>query len=90
MYAPGLQLETVMVYGTTFDEAFQRWGEVLMQYHGKVPITEDEDFTSNYLSKKLIQSQPFTLEMIYLKATGPTKQRSTTTTRCPGSTTRTP
>lgn len=45
--APGLKLEYVVVYGSSFGEAFARWGQVLMNYHGKTRAAEE--IVSDYL-----------------------------------------
>jgi len=33
--APGLELEFVFVFGSSFDDAFERWGDILLRYHDK-------------------------------------------------------
>ena len=46
--APGLELEFLMVLGSSFDEAFDQWGNALKKYHNKKDICDDS-LTSNYL-----------------------------------------
>ncbi len=48
---PGIVLETVIVFGESFDDAFDRWGQVLRAYNGGKPQIQ-EDLISEYLSKK--------------------------------------
>jgi len=49
--AGGLELETVIVFGRDFDEAWTRWGEVLMAYNKKTLWDNyEEDLATNYLS----------------------------------------
>ena len=46
--APGLQLETVLVAGASFGEAFDKWGRVLREYHG-TEAPSGEDTVSDYI-----------------------------------------
>ncbi len=47
VFQPGLSLEFILVYGNSFAEAYERWGDALMAYHGKTRA--GEDIVSDYL-----------------------------------------
>ena len=47
----GMQLETVMVRGSSFSQAFSRWGEILRTYHGRPLDLNREDIVSDYLGR---------------------------------------
>jgi hypothetical protein len=45
----GLELEFVVVAGSSFDEAFDSWGSTLLKYHGKQ--SRQESIISKYLGE---------------------------------------
>lgn len=47
--APGLDLEMVMVFGNSFDQAFQRWGQVLTTYSGKSVDIQAPSLVADYI-----------------------------------------
>ena len=48
----GLQLETIMVRGPNFNEAFSKWGKLLREYHGRPLDLNREDIVSDYLGNQ--------------------------------------
>ena len=50
--APGLELEFIMVLGSSFDDAFDKWGNALLNYHSKPQ--NSETLTSQYLGTVFI------------------------------------
>ena len=46
-----VEIEFILAAGSTFEEAFDRWGSALRQYHGKV-LQSQRDMARKYLGKK--------------------------------------
>lgn len=51
--APGLDLEIIAAFGTSFHEAFENWGTYLRGYHGKVINQDKNDLVNDYLGNDL-------------------------------------
>ncbi len=46
-----VEIEFILATGSTFEEAFDRWGSALRQYHGK-DLQSQRDMARKYLGKK--------------------------------------
>jgi hypothetical protein len=46
-----VEIEFILAAGSTFEEAFDRWGSALRQYHGK-DLKSQRDMARKYLGKK--------------------------------------
>jgi hypothetical protein len=49
-----VEIEFILAAGSTFEEAFDRWGSALRQYHGK-DLQSQRDMARKYLGKKKIR-----------------------------------
>ena len=51
----GMQLDTIMVRGNSFNDAFAKWGRFLRDYHGRPLDLNREDIVSDFLGNRRLK-----------------------------------